>query len=153
MYSYEPPDMAGQKQDDLLEYTYSSYVRIRDVALKTCRRIGRSGERGSGISVQAVRYDDDDDDDTWNPFVKKINELVLFIYFLHLNITAVNYHFHNHHHHHHRIVISNPVFLSPLYTYDLSQSATRYNHICSSLTKKKLTEISFKPEMPKIWQE
>ena len=34
-------------------HTYSSYVRIRDVALKTCRRrwtIGRSGERGSGIS-------------------------------------------------------------------------------------------------------
>ena len=32
---------------------YSSYVRIRDVALKTCRRrwmIRRSGERGSGIS-------------------------------------------------------------------------------------------------------
>ena len=35
-------------------HTYSSYVRIRDVALKTCQRrwtIGRSGERGSGISV------------------------------------------------------------------------------------------------------
>ena len=41
----------------------SSYMRIRDVALKTCRRrwtIGRSGERGSGISVQAARHDDDD---------------------------------------------------------------------------------------------
>ena len=25
--------------------------------------IGRSGERGSGISVQAARHDDDDDDD------------------------------------------------------------------------------------------
>ena len=45
--------------------TYSSYVRIRDVSLKTCRRrwmIGRNGGRGSGISVQAVRHDDDDDD-------------------------------------------------------------------------------------------
>ena len=44
----------------------SSYVRIRDVALKTCQRrcmIGRSGERGSGISVLAARYNDDDDDD------------------------------------------------------------------------------------------
>ena len=59
------PHMAKQKQDDLLEHTYSSYVRIRDVALKTCLRrwtIGRSGERGSGISVLAARHDDDDDD-------------------------------------------------------------------------------------------
>ena len=63
MYSYGPPDMAGQKQDDQLEHTYSSYVRIRDVALKTCQRrwmIGRSGERGSGISVLAAWHDDDD---------------------------------------------------------------------------------------------
>ena len=32
------PHMAEQKQDDQLEHTYSSYVRIRDVALKTCQR-------------------------------------------------------------------------------------------------------------------
>ena len=37
MYSYGPPHMAEQKQDDQLEHTYSSYVRIRDVALKTCQ--------------------------------------------------------------------------------------------------------------------
>ena len=58
--------MAKQKQDDQLEHTYSSYVGIRDVALKTYQRgltIGRSGERGSGISVLAARHDDDDDDD------------------------------------------------------------------------------------------
>ena len=64
MYSYRPPHIAGQKQDDQLKHTYSSYVRIRDVALKTCQRrwtIGRSGERGSGISVLATRHDDDDD--------------------------------------------------------------------------------------------
>ena len=30
--------MAKQKQDDQLEHTYSSYVRIRDVALKTCQK-------------------------------------------------------------------------------------------------------------------
>ena len=51
------------KQDDQLEHTYSSYVRIRDVALKTCQRgwtIERSGERGSGISVLAARHDDDE---------------------------------------------------------------------------------------------
>ena len=65
MYSYGPPYMAEQKQDDQLEHTFSSYVRIRDVALKTCQRrwtIGRSGKRGSWISVLAARHDDDDDD-------------------------------------------------------------------------------------------
>ena len=57
--------MDGQKQDNQLEHTSSSYVRIRDVALKTCQRlltIGRSGERGSGISVLAARHDDNDDE-------------------------------------------------------------------------------------------
>ena len=46
--------MAVQKQDDQHEHTFSSYVRIRDVVQKTCLgrwTIGRSGERGSGISV------------------------------------------------------------------------------------------------------
>ena len=38
MYSYGPPHMAKQKQDDQLEHTYSSYVRIRDVALETCQK-------------------------------------------------------------------------------------------------------------------
>ena len=50
---------------DQLEHTYSSYVRIRDVALKTCQKrwiIGRSGERGSAIAVLAAH---DDDDDGW----------------------------------------------------------------------------------------
>ena len=59
----DPPLMADQRQDDQLEHTYSSYVRIRDVALETCQgrwMIRRSGERGSGISVLAARYDDDD---------------------------------------------------------------------------------------------
>ena len=63
MYSYGPPHMVKQKQDDQLEHTYSSYVRIWDVTLKTCQKrwmIGRSGERGSGISVLAARHDDDE---------------------------------------------------------------------------------------------
>ena len=58
------PHMARQKQDNQLEHTYSSYVRIRDVVLKTWQRwwaIGRSGERGSGISESVARHDDDDD--------------------------------------------------------------------------------------------
>ena len=38
--------MAKQKQDDQHEHTYSSYVRIRDVALKTCQRqVAREGQR------------------------------------------------------------------------------------------------------------
>ena len=62
MYPYGPPHMAVQKQDDQHEHTFSSYVRIRDVVLKTYLgrwTIGRSGERGSGISVLPARYDDD----------------------------------------------------------------------------------------------
>ena len=56
--------MAVQKQDDQHEHTFSSYVRIQDVVLKTYLgrwTIERSGERGSGISVLPARYDDDDD--------------------------------------------------------------------------------------------
>ena len=64
MYSNGPPHMAVQKQDDQQEHTFSNYVRIRDVVLKTYLgrwTIGRSGERGSGISVLPARYDDDDE--------------------------------------------------------------------------------------------
>ena len=56
--------MAEQRQDDQLEPTYSNYMPIQDVALKTCREqwtMGRGGERGSGISMLMVRHDDDDD--------------------------------------------------------------------------------------------
>ena len=59
----DPPHMAVRRQDDQHEHTFSSYVRIRDVVLKTCLgrwTIGRSGERGSGISVLPARHDDDD---------------------------------------------------------------------------------------------
>ena len=58
------PHMTVQKQDDQHEHTFSSYVRIRDVVLKTCLgrwMIGKNGERGSGISVLPARHDDDDD--------------------------------------------------------------------------------------------
>ena len=59
------PHMAEQKKGDKLELTYSSSVRIRDVALRTCQKrwtIERSGDRGSGISVLEARQDDDADD-------------------------------------------------------------------------------------------
>ena len=64
MYSYGPPHMAEQKQDDQQEYTYSGYVKIWDVVQKICQRrwsIRKSGKRGSGISVLAARHDDDND--------------------------------------------------------------------------------------------
>ena len=44
-------------------YIQQQLVRIRDVVLKTCLgrwTIGRSSERGSGISVLPARHDDDD---------------------------------------------------------------------------------------------
>ena len=46
------PTHGRAKQDDQLERTFSSYVRIQDVVQKTYLgrwTIGRSGERGSGI--------------------------------------------------------------------------------------------------------
>ena len=70
------PHMAVQKQDDQHEHTFSSYVRIRDVVLKTCLgrwTIGRSGERGSGISVLPAGHDDDDDDDGYSLRVFQIS--------------------------------------------------------------------------------
>ena len=73
------PTHGRAKQDDQHEHTFSSYVRIRDVVLKTYLgrwTIGRSGERGSGISVLPARYDDDDDD---IPLIGlKFSESILF---------------------------------------------------------------------------
>ena len=69
--------MAVQKQDDQYEHTFSNYVRIRDVVQKTCLRrwtIGKSGERGSGISVLLARHHDDDDDDMYK-IVLALNNL------------------------------------------------------------------------------
>ena len=55
----------GRAKAGLPPRTYSSSVRIRDVAPKTCQKrwtIKRSAEWGSGISVLAARHDDDDND-------------------------------------------------------------------------------------------
>ena len=68
--------MALQKQDDQHEHTFSNYVRIRDVVLKTYLgrwTIGRSGERGSGISVLPAWHDDDDDDESIIAWSEKCN--------------------------------------------------------------------------------
>ena len=61
MYSDGRHHMAEQKQDDQLEPIYSSFLRIRDVALRTSQNlwtIGRGGERGSGISVLLARQNE-----------------------------------------------------------------------------------------------
>ena len=58
------PAYGRANQDAQHEHTFSSYVSIWDVALKTHQRrwtIGRSGERGSGISIPVARNNDDDD--------------------------------------------------------------------------------------------
>ena len=71
------PHMAKQKQDDQHEHTYSSYVRIWDVALKTCQKrwmIGRSGESGSGISVLAAWHDDIEQ--VWGYFMPRLGNCV-----------------------------------------------------------------------------
>ena len=52
---------------------HSATMRIRDVVQTTCQKrwtIGKSGERGSGISVLPARHDDDDDDDIF--YTKKL---------------------------------------------------------------------------------
>ena len=66
IHSCGPLHMAEQRQNDQLEPTYNSYVRIRDAALETCQKqwtIERSGERVSEISILISRLDDNDDDD------------------------------------------------------------------------------------------
>ena len=59
MYSYGSPHMAKQKQDDQLEHKYSSYVRIRDVAQKTCQKrwmIGRNGKKTMDMRASAATW-------------------------------------------------------------------------------------------------
>ena len=117
MYSNGPPHMARQKQDDQLEHTFSSYVRIRDVVLKTCQRrwtIGRSGESGSGISMLMSRHDDDDDDDIYILSSSKYLKIFTFSLRIYTHSVRANnfdtnciyiyiyiYMYHHHHHHHH----------------------------------------------------
>ena len=53
MYSYGPLHMAKKSRATILNI-HTAALRIRGVALRTCPKrwtIGRSGERGSGISV------------------------------------------------------------------------------------------------------
>ena len=81
--------MAVQKQDDQHEHTLSSYVRIRDVVLRRWT-IGRSDERGSGISVLLARHDDDDDE-FWHDLIT-LNWINVFIYiFIKLQIFVLYY--------------------------------------------------------------
>ena len=94
MYSYGSPHMARQKQDDQHEHTFSSYVRIRYVALKTCQRrwtIGKSGERGSGISVLVARHDDDDLELrlSWNHEERETKNYFYFLPMIYIIISSI----------------------------------------------------------------
>ena len=65
-YSWGPPHMIKQRQDDQQEPTYNSSVLIQDVALKTSWKqwtIEKGGGRGSGRSILIAWHDNDDDDD------------------------------------------------------------------------------------------
>ena len=42
--------------------------------------IGRSGEKGSGISVLAVRHDDDDDDDDTFFYVSILTSMFIYLF-------------------------------------------------------------------------
>ena len=57
--------MAGQKQDDQLEHTSSSYVRIRDVALEDLPEAMNDREkwRERVRDIRACGTNDDDDDE------------------------------------------------------------------------------------------
>ena len=59
----DPHTWLGKSRTASTNIHSANYVRIRDVVRKTCLRrwtIGKSGERGSGISVLPARHDDDD---------------------------------------------------------------------------------------------
>ena len=113
MYSYGSPHTAAQNQDDQHERTFSSYVRKQVVVLKTCLgrwTIGRSGERGSGISVLPARYDDDDRGGVHS--VKELTKIPLIVTFNFRQNQPVLYllgfqvHHHRHHHHHHVVLLA-----------------------------------------------
>ena len=135
MFSYGPPHIVKQEEGDRLEPTYSSSVRIRDVAQSTCQkrwRIRRSGETGSGISVLAASYendgDDDDDDDGDEIFFKQIKCIWNIIRYLMIKINTKNCIFRYFNMHHLRnppldSAISNLNLLTP----NITNEAT-FNH-------------------------
>ena len=58
MYFYGPPHIAGHKQDDQLEHTYNSYVRIRDVPEDLPEAMN---DREKWREMLVARHDDDTD--------------------------------------------------------------------------------------------
>ena len=61
--------------------------------LPEAMKIGRSGERGSGISVRAARYDDDDDDDyrwDWKRNTRKKQQIGKIRMYILLSSLALN---------------------------------------------------------------
>ena len=129
MYSYGPPHMAVQKQDDQHEHTISSCVRIRDVVLRTCLgrwTIGRSGDRGSGISVLPARHDDDDIYIYIDRRGENVPTLFLFDFFYRFTLPLVYFH-----------SIYLPTSTSQLILFRYSH----VNQLCSSFCAKRLKTI------------
>ena len=108
MYSYGLLHMVEQKQDDQLKHPYSSSVRIRDVALKTCQRrwtIRISDVRESWISVLAAQHDDDEDiyiyiyiyiymivvlpKNPWNPGIAVYIPWIEYIYVIYIYLSLL----------------------------------------------------------------
>ena len=115
MFSYGPPHMAEQKQDDQLEPTFNCSVRIRDIALRPCQKrwtIGRSGERGSGISVLVARQDDHEEIYIYYKYKSLILSLIIrLISDLWISL-SFSFEMYLYHHHHHHIVLAARISLT-----------------------------------------
>ena len=64
MYSCEPLLIDKQRQEDLLESIYDSFMLIQDITWKTSWEQGTietGGEKGSGRSMLAAQHDNDDE--------------------------------------------------------------------------------------------
>ena len=93
MYSYGPPHIAEQRQDDQLKPTYSSYVRIQDLALRTYQKqwtIGRSGERGSEISVLVMICISKSQRSSYTSFSRMDSRLCIYHLFVSSNLNFLH---------------------------------------------------------------
>ena len=101
MYSSGPLHMDEQRQDDQLEPTYSSSLRVRDVILKTCWKqwtIGRDSERWLGISMLIARHDDDDiqlqlEIVTYNYNLRPLHTITIWDHYIQLLFETVKYNY------------------------------------------------------------
>ena len=114
------PHMAEQNQDDQLEHTYSSYVRIRDVALNTCQR---RWTIYIFINIKTCRHHEFLRFslliclywplNKWLTVLKFEQILIWISIFTHGNyFKLIEEHHHHHHHHQIELIARNPLTLS-----------------------------------------